>query len=113
MASARPPSARPTPLAGYKAVVPAAFPLTLSIPLPPSSFLATSRASGLGRAPLSPRPPLQARGATERYDVASQKNAAPRLLAIIRSRSRQHSLVNCLAVGLPSVVTKDDADDVT
>jgi hypothetical protein len=61
---------------------------------------------------LPPDPPLQARGPTERYDEASQKNA-PRLLAVIRSRSRQHSLVNCLAVGLPSVMTKDDADDVT
>jgi hypothetical protein len=74
-----------------------------------------SRASGLWRAPLPPRPDpsLQARGPTERYDEASEKNASTRLLAVIRSRSRQHFLVNCLTVGLPSVMTKDDADDVT
>ena len=66
------------------------------------------QASGELRFP--PDTPLQARGSIERYDEASQKNAAMRLLAVIRSRSRQHSLVNCLAVGLSSVVTKDIAD---
>jgi len=44
-----------------------------------------------------PDPPLQARDPTERYDAASQKNARPRdCLAMIRSRSRQHSLVRQL-----------------
>ena len=100
MASARAPSARPILWQVIKPWSPAAF---LSILSPPSSFLAMSRASGLWRAPLSPRPPLQARGPTERYDEASQKNASTRLLAVTRSRSRQHSLVNYLAVGLPSV----------
>jgi hypothetical protein len=51
-------------------------------------------------------------GPTERYDEASQKNTSTRLLAVIHSRSRQHFLVNYLTVSLPSVVTKDDADDV-
>src|SRR5271155_2246942 len=36
-----------------------------------------------------------------------RKNASTRLLAVIRSRSRQHFLVNCLTVGLPSVMMKD------
>ena len=74
-----------------------------------------SRASGLWRAPLSP-PPLpscKARGPTERYDEASQKNAFTRLMAVIRSRARQRFLVNCLTVGLSPIMTKDDADDVT
>jgi len=73
-----------------------------------------SRALGFWRAPLpSPDPPLQAGGRTERYDEASEKNASTLLLAVIHSRSQQHFLVNCLTVGLPSVMTKDDADDVT
>jgi hypothetical protein len=66
-----------------------------------------------GEAPLPPDPSLQARGPAEIYDEASQKNVAPRLLAVIRSRYRQHSLINYLAVGLPSVMTKDIADNVT
>jgi hypothetical protein len=72
-----------------------------------------SCASGLWRASLSPRPSLQARGPTERYDETSQKSAFTRLLAVIRSRPRLHFLVNYLPMGLPSVMTKDDTDDVT
>jgi hypothetical protein len=72
---------QPDPLAGYKAVVPPPLFYQLSPSLSPSLFiLAMSRASGLGRALLSPPSPplLQARGPTERYDAASQKNAPPR-----------------------------------
>src|SRR4051812_44310938 len=98
------------PLAGFKAVVPRRFSINSLHPFSSLFILAMSHTSGLWRAPLSPHPPLQAHGPTERYDEASQKNTSTRLLAVIRSRSRQHSLVNCLAVGLPSVVTKDDAD---
>src|SRR5256885_14469982 len=84
------------PLAGYKAVVPPPLFHQLSPSLSPSLFiLAMSRASGLGRAPLSPPDPplLQARGPTERYDAASQKNAPPtRLPAVILSVSRAHAI---------------------
>jgi hypothetical protein len=59
------------PLAGYKAVVPRRFSIN-SLHSSSSLFiLAMSRASGLWRSPLSPHPPLQARGLTERYNEAS------------------------------------------
>ena len=57
-------------------------------------------------------PSLRARGPTERYDEASQKNTSTRLMVVIRSKSRQHFLVNCLTVGLPPIMTKGDADDL-
>jgi hypothetical protein len=79
MASARAPSARSTPWEGYKAVVPRRFSINPLHPFSSLFILAMSRASGLGRAPLPPPdPPLQARGPTERYDEASQKNALSR-----------------------------------
>jgi hypothetical protein len=68
------------------------------IPFSSLFILAMSRASGLWRVSLPPDPPLQARGSTEKY---SQKNASTRLLAVIRPKSRQHSLFNCLAMSLP------------
>jgi hypothetical protein len=46
------------------------------IPFSSLFILAMSRVSGLWRAPLSPDPPLQARGSTEKYNEASQKNAS-------------------------------------
>jgi hypothetical protein len=91
---------------------PAAFLLTLSILSPPSSFLAMSHASGLGRAPLPPPGPSPAGPRPHRKIRRSQSEECPppRLLVVICSRSRQHSFVSCLAMGLPSVVAKDVAD---
>ena len=94
---------------------PAAFPITLSIPssfLLPSSFLATSRPSGLGRTPLSPVPSPAGPRPAERYDRAGQKNAAPATTDCYSLEVSAAPLVNYLSVGLPSVMTKDFANNI-
>ena len=69
------------------------------------------QASGELRFP--PDPPLQARGPQK--DMTKQVTRMPPsdCWLLFARGPRPHFLVNCLTVGLPSVMTKDDTDDVT
>jgi hypothetical protein len=86
---------QPDPLTGYKAVVPPPLFHQLSLhPFPlPLHFSGVSCLRPLA-SPTFPHPSLRARGPTGPYNEASQKNASMRLLAVIRSRSRQHFLLS-------------------
>src|SRR5438876_992881 len=112
MASDPTSSARPTLCQAIKPLVspPLFHQLSPSLLLPLHfSDVSVPQASGELHFPPTRPSPAGPRAPQKIRRSQSEECRPARLLVVICSRSRQHSLVNCLAVGPPSVVTKDDA----
>jgi hypothetical protein len=115
MSLARAPSRQADPPPGYKAVVPRRLSINSLHPfLLPLHFSDVSCLRPLASSILPPGSfPAGRRPHRKIRRSQLEEYLHTRLLAIICSRSQQHFLVNYLVMGLPSVMTKDHADDVT